>query len=260
MSRQGAQSPAPRGGTGQAARPAADTGPQHSGRSDETTQQPRAHLTDMTHTQAGRSAPRDGGPGTPLPLPLSPEVDALPRTGPTLPLCRTSTFLQTLNLGRNQTGVQTLLEFQERQGGGSETQRRPKGKLSDSRLLMPRPGPARTQGAQGPWSADPSSSQPSQAIQRREGARGKRRTGPWKMDKQARHFGVLKAGRRPGQSGRGGGQPGMLGAKGALEAWGEGPLTAGRCLGCSQLPHPVPRPRFSPEGSPVAHPLLGLLG
>ena len=187
-------------------------------------------------------------------------MDAVPHTGPTLPLSRTSTFLQTLNLGRNQTGVQTLLEFQERQGGRSETQRRPQGKLSNSRLLMPRPSPPRTQGARGPWSTDPSSSQPSQAIQRREGARGKRRTGPWKMGKQARHFGVLKAGRRPGQSGRGGGQPGMLGAEGALGAWGEGPLTAGRCLGCSQLPPLVPRPRFPPEGSAVAHPLLGLLG
>ena len=151
MCRQGAQSPAAQGGAGQAARPAGDACPRHSGQGDKGTQHPRAHLTDTTHAQAGRSGPRDGGPGVPPPPPpLSPEADAIPHTGPTLPLSRTSAFLQTLTWAEIKlTGVQTLLEFQERQEGESETQRQPQGKPSDTQLPTPRPGPARTRGAWG---------------------------------------------------------------------------------------------------------------
>lgn len=151
VSRQGAQSPAAQGGAGQAARPAGDACPRHSGQGDKGTQHPRAHLTDTTHAQAGRSGPRDGGPGVPPPPPpLSPEADAIPHTGPTLPLSRTSAFLQTLTWAEIKlTGVQTLLEFQERQEGESETQRQPQGKPSDTQLPTPRPGPARTRGAWG---------------------------------------------------------------------------------------------------------------
>lgn len=108
-----------------------------------------------------------------------------------------------------------------------------------------RPGLARpAPGAHGgPWSADLSGPQPSQAIQRREGVRGKRCTGPRKeTDKQTRHVGVMRAGRQPGQSGRGWGAARDAGGRGgALGAWGRGAAHSGMLTGLLSATPPCPQ-------------------
>nr|CAI9690263.1 unnamed protein product [Rangifer tarandus platyrhynchus] len=107
-------------------------------------------------------------PHPPPPAPLSPGMDAAPLQDlhlppDTEPAQRSNCLVSKLSLSLKKGREEAV------------RQRRPQRGPSDSRLPTPRPSQACTWGARDagvgvPWSAHPSGSQPSQAVQRREGA------------------------------------------------------------------------------------------